>query len=176
MTKVINLFGGAGVGKSVLAAEIYVKMKMRGMNSELVREYVKEWAYEGRPVGTFDQFYLAGKQIRKESFLYGKVDYIITDCPLWLGAVYENVYEGTSHIEKHIAGFTEFAESKGVQYHNFLLKRFFPYDPVGRYQNEEESIKIDGLMRDLLERANLSYEVLDMDPSLRADYIIEKVR
>lgn len=175
MSKVINLFGGAGAGKSVLAAEVYVEMKKRGLKAELVREYVKQWAYEGRKVGTFDQFYLVGKQIRNESFLYGKVDYIVTDCPIWLGAVYETLYEGTTYIEKHVSNFTEFSGTKGVQYYNFLLTRLFPYDPVGRYQTEYESIQVDGLMKDLLERNQLNYQILNMAPSERAEFVIDFV-
>lgn len=175
MTKVINLFGGAGCGKSTLSAEIFVKMKQANLNCELVQEWIKTWAYEQRSISPFDQFYVAGKQIRKESFLYDRVEYIITDCPLWLGAAYETYYEGTHYIEKHISGFVEFAQSRGVQYHNFLLKRMFEYDPVGRFQNEEEAHQTDQIMKDLLERLTLPYEELNMAPELRADYIVKKV-
>lgn len=175
MSKVINLFGGAGIGKTTLSAEVFVQMKKAKLNCELVQEWIKTWAYEQRSVGPFDQFYIAGKQIRKESFLYDRVDYIITDCPLWLGAAYETFYEGTHYIEKHISGFVEFAETRGVEYHNFLLQRDFAYDPYGRFQNEKEAHETDALMKDLLERLNLPYKALDMQPELRAQFIVDQV-
>lgn len=176
MTKVVNLFGGAGIGKTTLSAEVFCLMKKARLNCELVREWVKSWAYEQRAIGPFDQFYIAGKQIRQESFLYNRVDYIITDCPLWLGAAYETYYEGTHYIEKHIAGFVEFAESRGVEYHNFLLKRNFDYDPVGRFQTAEQAVETDLIMEDLLTRLNLPYTSLEMAPELRAQFIFDQVR
>lgn len=175
MTQVINLFGGACTGKSTLSAEIFVQMKKYQLNCELVQEWVKTWAYEKRSMGSFDQFYIAGKQIRKESFLYDKVDFVITDCPLWLGAIYESHYEGTHYIEKHIAGFVEFAQSRGIKYHNFLLKRSFKYNPIGRFQDEKEAIEIDKLMKEFLTRLELPYTVVDVEPEYRASFIINSV-
>lgn len=175
MSKVINLSGGAGVGKTTLAAEIFVKMRKMGLSCDLVQEYVKAWSYENRPISTFDQFYLVGKQIKKESILYGRVDYIITDSPLWLGAVYDNLMNGTNYIEQHVDSFTGFAKTKGVEYYDFLLDRIFLYDPVGRYGDEENAKKVDSLMKSYLERKKYPYEFLDMAPELRADYIIKKV-
>lgn len=175
MTKVISLYGGPGAGKSVLAAELYFKMKVAKLDCELVREYVKEWAYEERKISTFDQFYLIGKQIRKESFLYGRVNHIITDSPLWIGAFYDNLYQKTDYIGKHVQGFTQFAESKGIRYYNFILTRNFPYDPNGRYQTEEEAINIDLSMKSFLDSYGVAYQVLDMAPENRADYIISQL-
>jgi len=48
MTRVINLLGGPGVGKSTAAAKLFAKYKDEGKSVELVREYVKDWAWEGR--------------------------------------------------------------------------------------------------------------------------------
>ena len=41
-TKVLNLYGGPGVGKSTGAAYIFSMLKLAGINCELVREYAKE--------------------------------------------------------------------------------------------------------------------------------------
>lgn len=47
-TRVITLWGGPGSGKSTMAAEIYARLKRQLCNVEMVREYVKGWAWEGR--------------------------------------------------------------------------------------------------------------------------------
>ena len=39
---IINLFGAPGVGKSTGAAYIFSKLKMAGMNAELVTEFAKD--------------------------------------------------------------------------------------------------------------------------------------
>jgi hypothetical protein len=161
MTTVINLFAGPGAGKSTTAAEIYYRMKMMGFNCELVREYVKDWAYENRTISGFDQFYIVGKQIKKESLLYGKVDYVITDGPLWNSAFYESHLEGTTYMVNHVKGFTQYAEENGVRYDNYFLMRNVPYDPNGRFQTEAEAIEIDKRMRAFLAELNLPFEILD---------------
>jgi tRNA uridine 5-carbamoylmethylation protein Kti12 len=83
-TTIINLYGGPGTGKSTSAAYLYYILKAEGHNVELVREYVKDWAWEGRQISTYDQIYFLGKQVRRESLLYGKVDWIITDSPVMM--------------------------------------------------------------------------------------------
>ena len=172
MSTVINLFAGPGAGKSTIAAEIFFKMKVAGMSCELVREYVKDWAYEDRQIDGFDQFYIVGKQIKKESLLYGKVDYIITDGPVWNSAFYENHLEQTSYMVDHVRGFTEYAESHDVVYDNYLLSRKTKYEPNGRYQSEEEAKAIDRAMEDFLDRMNLRYRTIDVPVGEMADQIL----
>src|SRR4051812_8750331 len=96
-TFVVNLFGGPGVGKSTLAAEIFVTLKKRGIEVELIQEYVKAWAWDGKPVGTFDQLYILAKQLKLETRLYGKVDVVVTDSPLLFSPIYERFYGGGIH-------------------------------------------------------------------------------
>jgi tRNA uridine 5-carbamoylmethylation protein Kti12 len=83
MTTVINLFGGPGTGKSTLATNLFYIMKSKDINVELVREYVKSWAYNNREPKEYDLIYLLGKQSSYETQLYGKVDYVVTDSPFY---------------------------------------------------------------------------------------------
>jgi hypothetical protein len=174
LTTVINLFAGPGAGKSTLAADIFVNMKRMGISCELVREYVKDWAWEGRSITGFDQFYVLGKQIRKESMLYGKVDFVITDCPLWNSAFYEKHYEDTRHLTDSVSAFTSYAEERGVRFDNYFLVRNTPYQEAGRYQTEEQAKQIDREMKELLEELSLPYAMLDMPNEDRAKYIIQQ--
>ena len=99
MTTFISLFAGPGAGKSTSSAYLFAKLKEAGINAELVREYVKDWAWESRPIGTFDQFYFLGKQIRRESMLMDKVDVAITDSPVWLCSVSPCSRSDTPYLE-----------------------------------------------------------------------------
>jgi len=90
--KVINFFGGAGVGKSTHAAGLFYHMKSRGYNVELINEYAKQMVWEGHSEVMRDQFYLAANQHRQMIRLDGKVDYCITDSPMLLNIVYRDMY------------------------------------------------------------------------------------
>lgn len=152
MTLVINLFGGSGIGKSTVAAELYSELKRRGINAELVREYVKHWAWNNRQVGEYDQLYLLGKQSQAEAQLYGKVDMIVTDSPVLLAGVYAKFrWDGVAdYVDLAAKGFVQHAINNGIVHMNFTLNRNKPFDPRGRYETEEQSREIDGFIRDYL--------------------------
>ncbi len=145
MTTVINLFGGPGIGKSSVAAILYGELKTRGFSTELCREYAKYWAYRKSDIGEYDQLYMLGKQSHYESFLYGNVDYIVTDSPVLLAGFYAtwNWGEATNYIDYAAKSFVNHSTSNGVTHWNFLLSREVPYDPKGRYETEEEAEAID---------------------------------
>jgi nicotinamide riboside kinase len=158
MTQVVNLFGGSGIGKSTTAAGLYSAMKLRGLNAELVREFVKGWAWDGIKVGKFDQIYILGKQAKTESRLYGKVDWIVTDSPLLLSPIYERFWNGHEVTKPAAFAFMEFARSQGVKYHHFLLSRSKPYDPRGRYETEEQALRADVAMEEFLINNGLPFK------------------
>lgn len=90
--KVINFFGGAGVGKSTHAAGLFYHMKSLGYDVELINEYAKQMVWEGHTEVMRDQFYLAANQHRQMVRLDGKVEYCITDSPMLLNVVYRDMY------------------------------------------------------------------------------------
>ena len=57
MTKVINLFGGPGAGKSTIAAGLFYNMKIAGYNVERADEWIKDKVYEGTKYPFKDQLY-----------------------------------------------------------------------------------------------------------------------
>lgn len=160
MTKIINLYGGPGTGKSTSAAYLYYALKQKGINAELVREYVKEWAWEGRKIDIYDQIFFLGKQLRKETLLYNKVDYIVTDSPIMLSAYYAEkhcpdlIFQGIRGCVKAIY---EQAEKDGLKHIHVMLKRSKGYNAAGRYQSENEALQIDTEIKKLLDETNLHY-------------------
>lgn len=147
MIRRINLWGGPGVGKSVMAARIYSHFQQQDKNIELCREEVKNWAYEGkRPTG-FDQLYLFGTQIRKEErILKNNPSYIVvTDCPIGMIAFYTKYYG-----EPYWGHLYDITRDYDAKYRpvNILLKREFEYVPRGRLQSFQEAIEIDEEMRE----------------------------
>jgi len=154
MTLVINLFGGSGIGKSTTAAKIYARLKDMGIETELVREYVKHWAWNNRQVGEYDQLYLLGKQSQAEAQLYGKVDVIVTDSPVLLAGVYAKFrWDGVAdYVDQAAKSFVRHAEGNCVCHANFVLRRDKPFNPEGRYETEEQSREIDSFILDYLDQ------------------------
>lgn len=176
-TTVINLFGGPGTGKSTLAAELFTKMKRAGLSCELVREYVKDWAWEGRQVRLYDQLYFLGEQSRRESLLYNKVNYVITDSPILLSGFYGEFYTGVAnkYISDAAIAFCDLAGAHGVSYRNFFLKRNKPYVSEGRYETEEKAKGIDVTMREYLKNIGMQFAGIDCDDDQKADAILKSL-
>lgn len=172
MTRVINLLGGSGLGKSTTAAMVYAEMKNRGLHVELVREFVKEWAWEGKKVTSIGQSIIYGRQLERESLLYGKVDYIVTDSPLILCSVYRSFYYGTDVIAPLILRDLSEVKDIGVDHVNFLLNRRKSFDCKGRYEDEATAKKVDVAVRTFLDYHQIPYVNLDCDDEERVERIL----
>lgn len=158
MSKVINLFGGPGAGKSTMQSDLYSLMKKEGKKVEMVREVAKKWAWDKRPIGPLDQLNILGEQIKDESELYGKVDFIVTDSPILLGAFYMNYNHNQSFMTDMVLQYMKFAEQNGVKYYNFLLNRKgVPYKSFGRFQSEEKAKDLDLSLKDYLNLNKVEY-------------------
>ena len=145
MTTLINLYAGPGSGKSTTAAEVFAIMKKAGISCELVTEWVKEWCWRGQQIDqAWDGVFITAQQARRERACYGKVDYIITDSPLGLGAVFERVYSPENRITYDLVRHYERQQDKaGVTRVNCLLMRSKPYVQAGRYEDERAARRVD---------------------------------
>lgn len=133
---VINLYGGPGLGKSTMAANIFSELKWKNINCELVAEYAKDKVWEESLKVLENQIYVFGKQHHRLFRLKDQVDIIVTDSPILLSVIYD--------AEKRDV-FKQLVTEEYNKFNNLniLLKREKEYSPIGRLQTEEEAIEKD---------------------------------
>lgn len=155
MTKIINFFGGPGVGKSTLASGLFYHMKLNGISSEYVPEYAKELTYLKRFRELENQTHVFGEQLRRIMIPYNQVEYIITDSPIILGIFYVQ--------DKHPNHKNQLTDLITKTFNLFNNKNILVesdynrYDPFGRNQTKEESIHISNMISNWLNTNKLDY-------------------
>lgn len=131
---VVNLFGAPGAGKSTGAAYIFSKLKMAGINAELVTEFAKDKVWEGSQAVFENQAYIFGKQYFRISRLQNKVDVVITDSPILLSSFYNRDEILGKELDALVTKVFNTYDS-----YNVFINRVKPYNPIGRFQTETES-------------------------------------
>lgn len=170
MSIVVNFFGGPGVGKSTISADLFCQLKKMDINTELVQEYVKELIWDDRTNIFNDQLYVTAKQNRRISRLKHKVDVIVTDSPIPLGGIYaEYAKNPLSHILTPLTN-TIFNEYDNL---NVFLTRRFAHISHGRIHDESQGIEIDNLILNWLTQNNHPYITVDSRDNL--PQVIEEI-
>lgn len=150
---IVNLFGAPGAGKSTGAAYIFSKLKMANINAELVTEFAKDKVWEETHAPFENQLYMLAKQYFRITRCENKVDVIVTDSPILLSLIYNNDHERLGPefdtLVKHLFNY--------YNNYNIMLKRVKPYNPVGRFQTENESDKLSGRIENMLLELNVPY-------------------
>lgn len=152
---VVNLLGGPCTGKSVLASQLFVALKKKGISVDLISEFAREEIYSNSHKNLENQVYVFGHQQHRLWRLQGKVQVAITDSPLLLNICYAKTKN---------PAFEEFVIQEYRLYHNlnYLMLRDhnkFPFDreDVGRIHDAEESSVIDEQIKNLLEKYELEF-------------------
>jgi len=150
----VNLFGTPGAGKSTGAAYIFSKVKMAGVNAELIGEFAKDKVWEENWKALNNQAYIFGKQYYRISRCADKVDVIITDSPMPLCILYNQkealIKDG--HFENMVINVFNSYETM-----NYLIKRVKPYNESGRYQDEAGADSLLNPIRDILHDHKICY-------------------
>ena len=168
MTKIINIFGAPGSGKSTLMFGLLYQLKIKGIECEGAHEYIKEQLYAGNPYPFHDQLYTYAKQNKKLNELNGKVDYIVTDSPSVQCVAY-NLKEPAIYNQMALDYFNQYDNL------NFFLERTHEYQPSGRNQTEEQANEVGKTILEMLHNLNISYTVLPANTALRDILNILKV-
>lgn len=167
MTKIINLFGGPGIGKSSIASGLTYKLKKKHINCDNPYEFPKLLAWDENHSAIRDQLFVLANQHRGIVKSYGKVDYIILDSPILLSLVYKNVYRSTEYP----------ATLYGESFDKMVLDIYNQYDNINilldrgngkhneseRYQNLDESILLDNSIEDVLIKNNVTYHKIKVN-------------
>jgi hypothetical protein len=157
-TKVINLFGGPGCGKSTTRAGLFFLMKWDGQKVEEVTEYAKDLTWEGNDYLLTDQLHILGNQNRRMARLQGKRDTIITDSPLILGINYV-----TADYLPNTFKSLMFELWDTYDNYNYFLIRDKVYDPVGRKQTEQEAVEKDAEIKEMLLNNGIPFTEVNSD-------------
>lgn len=154
MCLVLNFFGVPSTGKSTGAAYVFSRLKIAGVNAELITEFAKDKIWEGNTeiFKPDNQCYIFGKQFYKMSRCRDKVEAIVTDSPLPLSILYnKSDVLGQSFNDTVMNCFNSF---KNISY---LLSRDKPYNPKGRRHTEEESDQLKEPLENLLKDNGVVY-------------------
>ena len=160
-TKVINLWGAPGAGKSTAAAHLFGVMKELGLDCELVTEFVKDEIWSENNTVQSNYAYVFGNQSYRISRLIGKVDYIITDSPIPLCLIYNRTSALDTEAFKQVVNdlFLSFDNE------NIFINRCASYSKNGRLQTEAESDRIATRIIDMLTEyqvnAGIEYQSFD---------------
>lgn len=173
-TLVVNLWAGPGTGKSTNAALVFGKLKVAGIEAELVHEYAKDLTWEKRTEVLGRQTYVMAKQQHHIERVLGQVQVIVTDSPLPFGIIYKGD-DFTKGLEEHVI-----ATWRRWWNLNVFLQRdvdHHPYVESGRNQTLEEAQDLDGKIYELLERLDphecLTVPILEGEET--ADLIVKSV-
>ncbi len=150
---IVNIIGGPGVGKSIIASDLFSALKRRFISSDISHEYIKKKLRERALKAVESQIYIFAKQQFQLYSMKDEVDVIITDSPLLLCAVYDKT---KCPLLKGLI-LKEYNKYDNLNY-LLLRNQDVPYEQEGRYQDAEGAKKVDIQMIEFLNNEGVEYK------------------
>jgi nicotinamide riboside kinase len=152
MTKIVNLIGAPSSGKTTTRSYLMNRLRIEHpeIKTEEVTEYAKELVYEN-PELLNDQFFVTAEQHRRIKRYDNKVDLVLVDSPIILGAIYNKTLPQDSWRHFVMDLFDSYNNI------NFFLPPLKLVNNYGRVHNSAESIEIQEQIEKLLAFYSIPY-------------------
>jgi len=171
-TLVVNLFAGPGAGKSTTAADLFAKLKAKGIGAELVQEYAKELVWAGQPC-PFDQLEIFTEQRRRLRRVLGQVEVVVMDSPLLLNVIYGE-RESPGGLDSGLRAYM-ISEHRALSRLDVFLRRQKPYIQAGRHVDAKTARLIDAEVLTLLDELGDEHYLLEGASADVATLLVEWV-
>lgn len=158
-TIVINLLGAAGSGKSLIASEVFAKIKRLGISCENIQEYAKGVVYEENYKRLKDQLFVYANQYHSMKMAQDSARVLVLDSPLILSLFYNKSY-GEGEIPSDIFESLVMDGYNRFDNINYFIIRNHEYKQEGRYQDEAKARQQEQEIKDVVEGLGLDVKYL----------------
>lgn len=178
MTVRIAILGGPRCGKTTLMQQLYVDMKIAGLNVGCASEYSTDYLREKGMIETISEqygIYLGQFKLESELSIF---DYAVTDYATFVPYIYARFMLGnktrtTKEIEilKDLYGLA----LKDIQNYDYIfyVGREFGYEKDGvRWQDEDIAKAVDAAILSFLETESVSFTAITGSTKERAKQIL----
>ena len=179
MTVRVAILGGPRCGKTTLMQQLYVDMKIAGLNVGCAAEYSTDYLREKGMIETISEqygIYLGQFKLEAELSVF---DYALTDYATFVPYIYARFMLGDKtrtnkeiEILKDLYGLA----IKDIQNydHIFYVGREFGYEKDGvRWQDEDIAIAVDNAILSFLKTEAISYTPLTGSTKERAKQVLD---
>lgn len=170
-TKIINLIGGPGSSKSLVAADIILQLHLQGKTVEHIADVAKYLVWQRDIEALKNQYYIAQKQYKMLKLIDGEVQYIVIEGALPQILYYNRNYkENICDMDKtEIQIKNWYKEFDNINI--FVERGNLPYVKSGRMQSEEEAKLVDQSMMNVLKKNNIPFTVVAPELSKINEFI-----
>lgn len=177
----ILLAGGPSSGKTTLANEVNVLLKLAGKRSEIVPEYARAYIAQcGLPKHAYEQLMILEGQRRAEAALAEHADYLVIDSSTWFCYVYARQllpadgdpverakYEHVMHeiwrkSQEDLAGYTD----------TFFLPSHIAVQDDGLRHDAEFARTMEVRLRAFLDSEGVAYRIVSGPLKKRAEIVL----
>ncbi|MGL5244705.1 MAG: AAA family ATPase [Sarcina sp.] len=174
----IAILGGPRCGKTTLIQQLYVDLKIRGLNVGAVTEYSTEYLREKGMIETIsEQYGIYLGQLQLENSL-NDFDYALTDYATFVPYIYGRFMLGDKkRTQKEIEILKDLYHLalRDLQKYDyiFFVPRQFGYAKDGiRWQDEDVAKAVDAAILQFLNSENVKYSIIEGSTKERSEKIL----